>query len=264
MLYEYIEAILVIFSIAWVVLFILRAWLNYRIYIKKQELKDPDIRTSKNGCSVFFLSIFTLYNRPSKFEDPAFRKLKIRTNLLNLLIVYLIPLPIILMIIAQIQYLATHPDEFQPNGKFKDRSEYLNSNCMESEKKTNTSYGYPYNEQRKKDGIILLPPNFCLATSDQRSQTWNNTNTRGKLYSHETKTIYFDNGVWDGEFDAFVHDGEGPILEMLSMTVHPVNNSMQYTYKYEGEKISKERFIKIMEDWGLESEIPDSLSNKDE
>src|SRR5687768_10729396 len=75
------------FLITWFFLLIIRIRLNYIIRKKQQQQSQIPIKP-KSNATIFFLSIFILYNKPSKFEEPGFRRTKIRTNLLHLLFMY--------------------------------------------------------------------------------------------------------------------------------------------------------------------------------
>lgn len=243
---DYLPHFWVVFLLVWLGSWILKCYLNYRIYKIKKETR-PVQQFEKSGFTIFMVMLFTLYNPWSKFDEPHFRKLKYRTNLFHLIHFYSVGLAILFSIIVQFEYEINHPTTTYNH-------RYSNNEC--SGNSSDAQFGMDYNTERMDEGIIPLPNNFCFSSySDSKTEIWKHSNPDYKPYFHQVKYVYIEAGEWVGEYDIFVHQEAGQTDETLNVDVVLRDGVMQKQFRHDTEVISEEEFLLTMEAWGLSGEL---------
>jgi hypothetical protein len=250
---DYLGTLWIGFLITWFFLLIIRTRLNYMIRKKQQQLLAYPVRP-KSSIAVFFVSMFTLYNKPSKFEDPGFRRLKIWTNALHQVFVYGFIFMLIFSFIALIQH------DIRKNERKRNawRNQTDQANCIDD---VQPRFGPEYNTIRSEKNLIPMPDDFCMTTYNEGTEIWEPENSTNQEYFHQAKHVYVEDGKWKGEYDIFVHREYEQPDEILTANFTDLDGTMDVLYLYNDMGISERKFIEMMREWGLEEKLWQLPSN---
>jgi len=241
------------FLITWFFLLIIRTRLNYIIHKKQQQQLRYPVKP-KGAGTVFFISMFKLYNKPSKFEEAGFRRLKIWTNALHQFFVYGFIAMLILSFIGLIQYGILE----ERRKKDAWRKEQHQSNCIDD---IQPRYGQEYNNVRAEKNLLPLPEDFCMTTYDEETEIWEPRNSSNQKYFHQAKYVYIEDGEWNGEYDVFIHREYKQPDETLTAQFTDLDGTMDILYQYNDMGITERKFVEMMREWGLENELWQGASN---
>jgi hypothetical protein len=243
---DYLPYFWITFFLVWLGAWILKFYLNYIIYKKKQENR-PFQKFEQRGFTLWMVTLFTLYNPWSKFEDSHFRKLKYRTNLFHLFHFYSVGFAVVFALIIQIAYDINHPTPTYNH-------RYSTKACDGD--KSQAIFGIDYNAIRIEDGVIPLPEYFCFsAYSDSNTEIWKHNNPNNKPYFHQVKYVYMQDGEWLGEYDIFVHQEVGETDETLNVEVVISEGELQKKFRHDTQIITEDEFKSTLEAWGLSGDL---------